>query len=469
VPILAIGLTGLSGFACFLGLNVEDAIWTETMNWLVPAVILLGCGVSSYLSVTRDVTTIWSPVPWFLLTCALYHGFGPLVYSFGNESSVYYCDSIYRVNSTSLMYTNFLNCVGILTVLSVFSVCLLLTGKGPARVVRKPDAVQLQRLLYLFLTVGITAKYLVVLPYTFGQANYVISGFVLSLTAFTTGATFLLAYLSVLDKRYLVFTIVFCCVELGVGFLMLQKLDVLFTALMIFLGLHSAYQQTRILLLGGITCIALYMVISPIVSEARLALGTRNDKGLTTRYQMMEARLVSEENRSSRDDGTQYWWTRLNYANSQTYGMGEFDAGRPGNSLENSVYSIIPRWLWPNKPVQTYGVDLNESLLRSRASNLGIGIFGEAYWNGGWIVLVLVCAFVGVEFAVLTYLGARYIAARDYRWLPCAVIGFRMGLRPDDWFVTIFVGPAVIGLVYYAMTFLIVPAPRTAGGDRGVA
>jgi hypothetical protein len=467
-PVFVIGMTALCSLACFIGLNVEDAIWTETINWLIPVVVLFSCAVSSYLSVTRNVTTIWSPVPLFLLASALYYGFGPLVYVFGNASSVYYCDIIYQVNSTSLMGTNLLNCVGILTVLFTFSVCLQLFGKVPVRVVRKPDPIQLQRLLYLFLAIGMTTKYLVVLPYMFGQSNYVMSGFVLSLTAFTTAATFLLVYLSALDRRYLAFTILYCGVELGVAFLTLQKLDVLFTALMIFLALHSAYQRARILVIGGISCMALYLVISPIVSEARLALGNREDKSLTSRYQMMESRFLLEDTLNSRDDETQYWWTRLNYANSQTYGMREFDAGRPGKSLENSVYAIIPRWLWPNKPIQTYGADLNEALLRSRSSNLGIGIFGEAYWNGGWIGLVLACAFVGLEFAVLTALGARYISARDFRWLPCAVIGFRMGLRPDDWFVTLYVGPAVIGLAFFVMTYWIIPPPQATAGRRPI-
>jgi hypothetical protein len=361
-----------------------------------------------------------------------------------------------------------LNCVGILSTLFVFSVCLMLGGKSPVKSVQKPDPVQIQRLLYLFIAVGITTKYLIILPYSFGQSNYVLSGFVMSLTAFSTAATFLLVYMSALNNNYLTFTVVYCGLELGVGFLTLQKLDVLFTALMIFLGLHTAYQQARVLVIGGITCMAIYLVISPIVSEARLAMGNRDDKGLTSRYQMMEARLFSDDTRNSRDDETQYWWTRLNYANSQLYGMLEFDAGRPGNTLENSIYSIIPRWLWPNKPVQTYGADLNEALLRNRGSNLGIGIFGEAYWNGGWIGLVLACAFVGLEFAVLTILGARYISARDFRWLPCAVIGFRMGLRPDDWFVTVYVGPAVIALMLYVMTYWIVPPPQAAAGRRPI-
>lgn len=466
VPFFTIVVTMVCTLAAYVGVNTDDIPWLLTLNWLIPIALFVTYGLASYLIVTRNISAIWSPVPWFLLTSAIYYGFGPLVYEYGNPQSVAYSDQIYRILPINLLQTHLLNCVGSLTILIVLSLVMAAFRTPPVLEVRRPDPLQLQQLLYLFLGVGLTTKYLFILPYTFGLTTSVLSGFIVSLTAFTTGATFLIVYMAAIDRRYLTFAIIYCGVELVVGMLTLAKIDVLFTVLMIFLGLYNATNRVQLLIIGGVVCVATYVVISPIVSAARQTLGTRTDKGLESRYSMMEQQFAEGEEIYQTDSDIQYWWTRLNYANIQAFGMMSFDNGRPGSSLENSVYSIIPRWLWPNKPVQTYGSDLNELLLRSRSSNLGIGISGEAYWNGGWIGVVLLGAFVGLEFAVFTILGAKYMGTLDFRWVPCGLIGLRMGLRPDDWFVTVFAGPAIIAIVFYCLTFFTIPASKVAVHGR---
>ena len=52
---------------------------------------------------------------------------------------------------------------------------------------------------------------------------------------------------------------------------------------------------------------------------------------------------------------------RFDVASIQGYLLNEYNSGRPGNSLVDLLAVVVPRVLWPEKPIITrFGVELNE-------------------------------------------------------------------------------------------------------------
>ena len=57
----------------------------------------------------------------------------------------------------------------------------------------------------------------------------------------------------------------------------------------------------------------------------------------------------------------QGWWTRLCYSNAQAFCIRAHDAGINGNTFELILPAIVPRVLWPDKPIMTPGLNSTSS------------------------------------------------------------------------------------------------------------
>jgi len=171
--------------------------------------------------------------------------------------------------------------------------------------------------------------------------------------------------------------------------------------------------------------------------------------------------------------GHQSWWARLSYVNAQTFAMRTYDGGSPGRSFTLVGYAFVPRALWPDKPSIT-GVaeDFTFLVTGIRASSSAPGAFAEAYWNGGWFMVVLSCVYLGLLFAGFSHYAVRHMALMDLSLLPVVFIGIRMGFRPDGWFAAEYVGALAIAVVlHFALSLTIgrsgmrAPSPATEAGN----
>ena len=195
----------------------------------------------------------------------------------------------------------------------------------------------------------------------------------------------------------------------------------------------------------------LFVTACPLVAwcrtEATRRVGNIQQVALGERFDILLLWFSESAETSglSADGDSQEWWLRLNYANAQAIAMEEYDLGRPGRSFGFAVYSLVPRMLWPNKPDMTeVGIDLNEMVAGHRHSSMSIGVMGEAYWNGGWWMVVAVACFLGVVFAWLKQTATQQMGRNQWLYLPCIFIGIRMGYRIDGWFVADYFGTIVI-------------------------
>ena len=205
----------------------------------------------------------------------------------------------------------------------------------------------------------------------------------------------------------------------------------------------------------------MYLFATGFVGFARERMQTTNS--VLNRLSLAEAYMESDEESILGDEG-QLWWVRLNYANAQQFAMQEFESGSPGNSLKLALIAPIPRLLWPDKPIIESGRDFYERLTGHTTATFGIGFFCEAYWNGGWLAVILCSAAIGWLFAMITRVLGEELLLGNLWALPFALLWVRGGARVDGWMHTEIVGPAVFTLIgILAMRYL----ARTAGNSGG--
>lgn len=438
------------------------------MNFTVSVVFTVSCGLTTFFVVWRSPQTIWTPFPWFLLSVGLFYGFGPLYYFFASDSGLAILDRIWEVDDLDLWRTTFVTLIGTLSILLsfLFSISLMkvpLAKKVTVskKVSEKQDILMSQRLVVLFLGIALPIRYLLVLPYEFGLLKFVLPGLIKNLFVLIYIALILVAYLSVKKGgRWRLLLWALFGLELVVGLLTFSKTSLLFVPMTTALGFFLARQQITSLISWAVLLVLLYVVTKPLISQSRVVLhqaGLRRGASLGKRVEVMQNAATDMGGAIGEDaKGDLGWWSRLNYATFQAYVISQYNSGESGTSLQMIPYVFIPRLVWPDKPVMTaVGQDFTEELFGHRSSSTGIGVFGESYWNGGFGMLILICCYIGLVYAVLSWSALWFLFSKQWIFLPLILMGIRTGLAADHWIVPAFFGGLVIYTAYFVMFSLI--------------
>jgi hypothetical protein len=430
--------------------GVSDGNNEVFLNETMPIGTLLTLCYFAIRMVKAHPVLIWSPLPWFMIACAAYCGIGPLAYHYGNEATIASCDGYYMISESELVRSNFLNLIGIASVMAgvYLGVRVFVKNRAvPSTRWSAPDLAHLGRLAVFFLVVGVLVKYALVLPYEFGMLGFVLPGSVGTLQYFTL---FAMAVLMLLvhqgDAKWRPVLCILVASEFVTAILVFSKMSVMIFFVVLLLGRVLIAKRLRPILVGSLLIAITFAAVAPLVSHGRASLiestGTHYKAGLGTRFDIVRAYLTS-----GGDTGdyapSQLGWARLNYANAQAFAMNSFDAGVPGGSFSLVFYALVPRFLWPDKPIMTMGREFNYLVNGNLESSSAPGLFGEGYWNGGWLAVVLSSLFVGFVLASFTEYSMWAIANRNLLYLPIVFAGIKMGFRPDDWFVATYVGATV--------------------------
>jgi len=325
----------------------------------------------------------------------------------------------------------------------------------------KYDPMIIKRLLFGFLVIGIPIKYFLVIPYRLGFLGWVLPGSIQYLSMLTSLAIIVL-FVMVHNgaRRYKVILYLLISMELVSSLMSLSKLEIILVLIMILLGIFLC--ETRInRFLSGCAMVAVIYIffLSPFIAFGRLAVSL---EGISSLKELSKS--VLEYTKEDQIDAlgqlpyVQSWWCRLNYANAQAFAMDSYDGGTPGDTYSLIPFTIVPRILYPEKPIMTRGLEFNEMVTGSSSAASGAGLFGEAYWNGGWLCVILSCLYVGIVYAIFTAISVRYIPELNLVYLPVTFVGIIMGLRPDDWFVATFVGSLLqSAILYFFIRYIIIP------------
>lgn len=195
------------------------------INMVTFIIVIIGCLGVAIATIANDPIKLWFPMPWFLLTSAIYYGFGPLLYYFGSHETIAYVDEYYPVTDFSLYRTNLLTLGGIVGVIAIYK---LLTKAFPVSASLKADKSKkrdvynwhsLWKIALVFIIVGVPVKILLVLQRTLGIWDVVLPGVMEYLSVLSTLALVPLFLLWSKSRiKYHMAFLVLLCFELSAAF-----------------------------------------------------------------------------------------------------------------------------------------------------------------------------------------------------------------------------------------------------------
>ena len=138
---------------------------------------------------------------------------------------------------------------------------------------------------------------------------------------------------------------------------------------------------------------------------------------------------------------------RFAYAPIATFFMARYDSGIPGDPYAYVFASVVPRVLWPDKPlIGGAGARAYFILRGQEGTSIGMTHFAEAYWAlGWWGILIFIPG--GLILSVIAWRGTQLIL--DERWfqLPLVLITLNMGQRVAGHWVSDIVGTFAMFIV----------------------
>lgn len=449
-PLLAVAILVLISVCMdLLGLSESFGTWL----WFSPLALLAACALTAGRLIRGGTEWAFSPVVWALLALAAYYGFGPLIYSFGDQSVIRLLDAGFPVDNYWLFRTNLLNLVGILALL----IGLLLPTyfgnlSGVARAIDIGRDIPAKTMLYVSIAVGFSVKYLIAIPRAFGLLGFTPPSTITELQQLTLVSIVISGFLTRSGTvAYRALFLLLIVADLSSGLLVNSKLATLQVLIAAMLGRAMATRSTRTLLQGFAVIALAAILLNPIVSDSR-AMGITDEssgilQAVETRSQLM-LDAVSRFWRGESDSverAPQSWWMRFCYAPTQAFVLHEYDSGRPGDIGDNIFWVFVPRALYSDKPLINPGTAFSYLFDGNPDNSNAPGAIAEGYWYGGWVGLAIGGLYIGWILMALHSISMRAILSENWFLMPFVLMGIRAGFRVDGWFVMEYVG----GIVMY--------------------
>lgn len=445
----------------------------DLLNLVVP--ILFGTAnlLLAWKLVRHSPTAIWNPLFWLLLACTLYYGLGQLIHLLGHPDSVERVNSLYFVDGPGLARTNLLNTVGVLIIVGTYLAAMTVfkrkqhpVASGPTDPAQEELSVREARYaVFPFLCIGLPVKYFLQLPYDLGLLTWTLPGSIKYLGMLSGVAIIPLYWLY--KKRGGAYRILFFALfasEALASLVTLSKQRMIETALFLILGSQLVKPSVKKLAISGLLVVVTFvLVVNPFVTFARVSADRdwASAKDLSQALDLVEKyRQKKEQVRDVQFPNAQLWWTRLAYSNAELFAIRQYDRGHPGTTFQLAPYTLIPRFIMPEKPWMNYGLEFTYLITGDRImrSATGLGAIGEGYWNAGWLGVVVVGIVIGLLLAVFYRVSRRIWETHHFMFLPLAMAGIVLGYRIDDWFVATYLGNAVqVAPMYLAIQYVIRP------------
>jgi hypothetical protein len=347
-----------------------------------------------------------------------------------------------------------------LGVVLVFGVWLLAIRELPRSGLSTPEPVAMESMIFMFYLTGLPFRVIGILS-EFGVLPFMASGFVDWFANLTSAGLVLLTAMTLRKGGGWWFAWgTMLALDVVGGVLTFSKMSILLSVLPCFFG-YFLYRPKQ----PPLGWILVVLVIVYMASHSFVSFVRGNGmyyNSLSGRIQIAESYFGSKDE-SGLVDEDQAWWTRLNYANNQAFALYEYDGGTPGDSLKLALIAPIPRVLWPDKPFIESGRDFYRKLTGGDSATFGIGFFVEAYWNGGWLAVVLTSCAIGWFFGKITLVIGAEQGLGNLWILPIALLWIRSGARVDGWIHTEIVGPAAFTLLYVLMMRSLLRAMASPG------
>ena len=454
----------LGVFALEFAPFVEPRAWWWIAPFCIVSLTMLGYLV--YRSLSAEPAGILYESGLFLsISCAVYYGFGPLLFVIGPVDAADYARSWYPLNATESIWLTGLNFIGLgLTGLVYVYARFPLLVKIADRAARRWASVSPVRVLLAFLLIGLVAKYLFVVPFELGLTKSVPSAVASDSSQLLVVAILVgWIYKDVGPQWIGALVNLLLLTEVTIGILLFNKTEVLIGIMAAGLGSFFSQRRFRDLLLTALVGFLIYVLIGPLVDFGRNELtyqggGQPAPASLSQRYDIAVTYFAGSESHRRQQEILGAWWARLNYLPPQQAAVDLYDEGRGSDDLSRALWIFVPRLLFPGKPTMSdAGVNLTEKVTGRRNSSTGIGVFVDGYYMLGWFGVLLASITYGVSLRAYSAIARSVVARRAFVMYPLAFIGIFAGLRSDGWWLIDVAGPTVIVLVLLGLFRLFRP------------
>jgi hypothetical protein len=136
-------------------------------------------------------------------------------------------------------------------------------------------------------------------------------------------------------------------------------------------------------------------------------------------------------------------WSRFNYTPVQHTLMQDYDSNRGGDTFGQLHWMFVPRFLAPQKPILDFGARVTEVIFGHRNSSTGTTIFGEAYWNGGWLFVVWSAFCAGVMVFIVSLVCLWLFGQNSIVAWSVGFLGMLMAMLVQNLFTSGFVASVV--------------------------
>jgi hypothetical protein len=430
-----------------------DELW-PILNFVTPlliAVLLFGTGLRIVL---RTPSAFLSPIPILLIASAFQFGVGPLIWPLNAR-----LEDVGRTQAEiefAMFRGNTLSVVGLYCVLvGVIAYRRWLRPRAPQNwpadwLVTGESQQQLCICASVFMVVGIYAFLNAQIPYEFGLTDDPPPGVYLS-AAKLFPAGLLLMTAAVTRRPSLGWTalwFVAAVINLALALLMFSKSASVMAVLLITIGVYISRERRSELIFGLLVCLSVYWFMSPVVAAGRIEIARANRGGEFFRATFSERMHIFEDVVADRARGElrtnpSEAWGRLCFTEFQAWAMQMYDHGAKGDSFDAITFMFIPRFIWRDKPIIEPGKAVTELIYGNASSSTAITVFGEAYWNGGWMALIATSLAVGLLLAASESVTCFILERRWYVASPAIFAGMLMAGQLDMWVLVNYVTPAV--------------------------
>jgi len=456
----------LLGFYLAVG-DLLGSDWFDTANFWGPLGLIGILSAAAMRMLRRNPSSLWSALFWFRVATSIYFGFGQMAPFLMNGTSLLYFGHYFNPSPADLLKLNVIVTVGVLCIIVAAQITGAVMGPAPLRSAdeaqRDGRTAAKRRLGLLLLLIGGGVKYAIVFPQAMGWTTDVLPGAVTLLGSLSMAAIYLLTDWSLSARNGAGFfaITVFVALEMLSGLVLMIRGEVLLPLLVYLMAIITHKASLTRLTLTVVSVVLLFSVLVPLVSHGRDMMGKlaveRGQIGIEQRIELLSS-YYDDTSAYAAPQELQGGYLRISYASMGGSLVSRYDAGLPGNSLEHMLAILIPRMLWPEKPIINLGQQMSIIITGNENNAVGAGLFFESYWNLGWAGLPLLL----MPFGAILYLLSRYanyiLRERQFIFMPVLFTAMRVGLAIDNHYV------GQIGSIVQiiGLHFLIVAAMRLA-------
>lgn len=410
--------------------------------------------------------SLWTPIFWLPLSSAVFYGFGPLVAVYGNEQTLWYL-GMGRLAAThaEVFRANALCAMGIFGLVFGFFLHTRLRANlwQPTR--KMTGAASLARPLHIaitFIVAGAVLKYAIMKPAEWGMASYTVPGVITTLSIIMDVGYGLLRFLVTRQRNSMLagFFWLTWPLHLFLCTLSMSKTELVIALLLPAIGAYMGHRNIKRLVSNFVLMAMVFMMAQPWVHFGRGEISARTGTiylaDYSERTQILGRYFGSEHQNNVRNTEVQGWWTRLNFSHVQAYAMKAYDGGNAGSTLENAWMLFVPRLIWPNKPIIVGPGKSFHALVTggTGTSFLALSVYGDLYWQFGWLGVVVFCPLIGWFFAMMAWRSLVIMRRRQFIMLPLVLIALEASLSGMNKYVVN--GIIAVVPMYYAYLIMMI-------------